>query len=320
MAYNIEVINTPECIKWEDDDVEQLLRCVKEFKAAKEYEGIDWETIKDKYECIRMLFVRDKREGEDTAKYTRDRIATKIKAIRSNYRKVVDSGCKNGGGRTVATFHDMCKDIWKEGTTSTDPIPRTVVDPSLYYESAPQIDIVNFKREHNSYNDENNDETLTAVITTHEQEYDTNSVNETHPVNGTNTINDTHTFNDNQVRAESTLRFIHEKRKKVEKRLPSVPIEQQLLDIVKEDFAFKKQLLSHMTRQDEQINAAIKGMQQSVATFTQTMSSFIETFKSGNNQQPTPQATHGLPSTSSSDTPHQCCCRCRRIRSCCCCG
>ena len=38
---------------WSDVDVELLLESIKEYKSKKNYEGLDWESVKEKYECDR---------------------------------------------------------------------------------------------------------------------------------------------------------------------------------------------------------------------------------------------------------------------------
>lgn len=43
---------------------------------------------------------------------TQERIASKIKDKRKKYKKAVDCGRRSGGGRTVATFYDVCNEIW----------------------------------------------------------------------------------------------------------------------------------------------------------------------------------------------------------------
>ena len=42
----------------------------------------------------------------------RERIASKIKCIRVKYRKAFDIGRQSGGERVVATFYDLCSEIW----------------------------------------------------------------------------------------------------------------------------------------------------------------------------------------------------------------
>ena len=79
-----------ETVRWSDDLIEKLLESVKEFKAQKEYEGVNWESVKDKYENIRSLFIKNRRDENDNETFTRDKISSKIKAVRGNYRK---AGC-----------------------------------------------------------------------------------------------------------------------------------------------------------------------------------------------------------------------------------
>ena len=43
--------------------------------------------------------------------FTRERIASKIKQICAKYRKALDAG-RHRGGRMVATFYDLCSEIW----------------------------------------------------------------------------------------------------------------------------------------------------------------------------------------------------------------
>ena len=50
--------------------------------------------------------------------FTREKIATKIKQIRAKYRKALDAGQKSGGGRIVATFYDLCSEIWSWSTVT----------------------------------------------------------------------------------------------------------------------------------------------------------------------------------------------------------
>ena len=99
-------------VRWSDDLIEKLLESVKEFKAQKEYEGVDWGSVKDKYENIRSLFIKKRRDENDNETFTRDKISSKIKAVRGNYRKAVDASRQSGGGRVVATFYELCQEIW----------------------------------------------------------------------------------------------------------------------------------------------------------------------------------------------------------------
>ena len=92
---------------WSDEDVELLLESIKEYKSRKNYEeGLDWESVKEKYEYVTEIFLayRVREMNIANAEFARNKLATKVKQLRQNYRKAIDSGRKSGGGRIVATF------------------------------------------------------------------------------------------------------------------------------------------------------------------------------------------------------------------------
>jgi hypothetical protein len=99
---------------WSDDEIELLLDVIQAFAAEKEFEGV--ESVKSKYNDIReefvSLYAQKGLKQHDTAIFTRERIASKIKDLRKKYKKAVDSGRRSGGGRTVASFYDVCNSIW----------------------------------------------------------------------------------------------------------------------------------------------------------------------------------------------------------------
>ena len=112
---------------WTDDEVQLLLETTRDFKAMKAYAGVDQESKKEKYENIRETFVSNLPKetaseecAHSTGFFTRERIASKIKQIRAQYRKVLDAGRQSGGGRIVATFNDLWSDIWS-GSPATEP-------------------------------------------------------------------------------------------------------------------------------------------------------------------------------------------------------
>ena len=112
---------------WTDDEVQLLLETVISFKSRKSYEGIDWESVKEKYETIKNDFLKafpseNKPGFHGKLLFTREKVAAKVKQMRVSYRKALDSGKQSGGGRVVATFFDFCNQIWitRSGSPATE--------------------------------------------------------------------------------------------------------------------------------------------------------------------------------------------------------
>ena len=116
--------NTKRDFIWTDEEISLLLQIIIDYKATKMARGLDWETIKAKYEEIMELFhLRYPKEGSgvspeeylnsaDPTVVSKERIVTKIKRIRNMFRKAVDSGRKSGGGRVVFSLYEECEEIW----------------------------------------------------------------------------------------------------------------------------------------------------------------------------------------------------------------
>ena len=100
---------------WSDEEVELLLGVVQADASQKDFDGIEWESVKNKYEDIRQQFITACQKSKlerDVDLFTREKIGSKIKDLRKKYKKAVDTGRRSGGGRTVATFYDLCNKIW----------------------------------------------------------------------------------------------------------------------------------------------------------------------------------------------------------------
>ena len=94
---------------WTDEETALMMRIVIDYKAFKSQLGLDWETVKNKYEEIAIRFQEayPKKENcsvdefpncEDPTVIDKSRICPKLKRLKSNYRKAVDCGRKSGGG------------------------------------------------------------------------------------------------------------------------------------------------------------------------------------------------------------------------------
>lgn len=116
---------------WEDDEVELLLSCVAEYKVEKTLNGVDWESLRSKYQDILKIYVdrvpspeacaesgRSFPHGKEISKET---ITTKLKSIRLKYREAIDDGRRSGHGRVVLLFYELCERIWG-GSPATEQI------------------------------------------------------------------------------------------------------------------------------------------------------------------------------------------------------
>ena len=76
--------------------------------------------MRTRFQAIRDLFVKsylstvdhEYPHAAELDVFTKDRILVKLKSIRLNFKKALDSGGVSGGGRVVACFYDICSEIW----------------------------------------------------------------------------------------------------------------------------------------------------------------------------------------------------------------
>ena len=126
---------------WTDGEIELLLETVLAYKATCEYEGICWESVKAKYQKIMEIYVERYPSASETnivefpragtsELLTKERIAAKLKRIRSGYKKAVDSGRRSGGGRVVLTFFDLCERVWG-GSPAVESIDNGIDSSAL---------------------------------------------------------------------------------------------------------------------------------------------------------------------------------------------
>ena len=135
-----------EDFRWTDDEAQLLLSVTNEYKVA---EGVDWESVKNKYTDILQLMQNELPGTGDEAfacakdyphlkhQVTKQILTTKLKAIRLKFRQAIDSGRKSGHGRVVLLYFELCQSIWggspattqiEGGMESTDIEASTVVE------------------------------------------------------------------------------------------------------------------------------------------------------------------------------------------------
>lgn len=102
---------------WTDDEIHLLLNIKADYRAQKIGEELDWERIRNNYFDIADRMVEALRKYNDhdgsgkdykhnPEEITKEKVATKLKAVRKKYRIAVDSGRESGHGRVILLCFD----------------------------------------------------------------------------------------------------------------------------------------------------------------------------------------------------------------------
>ncbi|XP_059183201.1 uncharacterized protein LOC131962245 [Centropristis striata] len=114
---------------WTDDEVELLLKVTHEYKEAKAAENVDWESLPSKYVDIFEEYRKHYPSPEEAmgmeneyphtiAEISRAQLTTKVKAIRNRFRHAVSAGTRNGHGRVILLYFELCESIWGSSPAS----------------------------------------------------------------------------------------------------------------------------------------------------------------------------------------------------------
>ena len=103
-----------EVLNWTDNEVELLLGVARSNSWQKDFDGLEWKSVKSKYEDIRSEFVRLYDERNDQEDFPHKQVSflvkespAKLKILEKKYKKAVHTAKRSGGGRTVACFFDI---------------------------------------------------------------------------------------------------------------------------------------------------------------------------------------------------------------------
>ena len=257
---------------WTDDEIQLLLETVRDFKSEKAYKSIDWESIKTKYEKITENFVKNlpkEKTNEyphNPEQFTKDKISSKVKAVRCKYRKALDSGRKSGGGRVVAFFYDLCSEIWS-GSPAKQSMASGVETQDSYVNETDQVDAYNElpleveEEEHIEIENESNEahevldkeDESTAIASNDQLSNDTTKAME--PIQGSESTKPL------SSRQEMKNMLENRRDKKITKRLKKES----------DDSIFRNNLLQRMQFQDEIFNKQVDDLQQNMKQLTNTM-------------------------------------------------
>ena len=247
---------------WTDDEIQLLLKVCFDFKAESDYEGVDWESKRTKYEQIKSKFCEQYLEVEDEKfprsndldSITKERISAKLKSIRTNFRKAVDTG-KSRGGRIIL-FYKLCERIWG-GCPAVNSISHGI-DTSTPKEKTQENEPM--QNELQNEEDEDDDKSSSVQSNSLLSKYDETGIGS--PTSGEE-------IREAQSLKEQTTKY----RKKVgqgfknkrDKKLSSkLSMDTQLLNISKEELSLKRKLVEQLEKSEEEFNSGSSCIQQTV--------------------------------------------------------
>ena len=169
-------------------------------------------------------------------------LTTKLKNIRSKYRKAVDSGRRSGHGRVVAIYFELCEKIWG-GCPATTQIPEGIESTELLENSASSF----------------NEETQTDADDISSQEQVNTSLESITNTNEVSSVIDSSTLKRRREQLDITLRT--HRQAKMKKKLPQ---DAQLIGIATEELELKKKMLQQMEKMDEQHSSEMSNLASSL--------------------------------------------------------
>ena len=253
---------------WTDEETALLVKIVIDYKALKANLGLEWETIKNRYEEITTRFrssyptkesgasIEEFPKSDDTSIITKERVCTKIKRIKTSFRKAVDSGRRSGGGRVVLHLYDECYEIWA-GSPAVDSIKTGIETNSLENTDVSSESQSNWGDGSSLPPDSNS---MVNSDSEKEKEEDEESVG------GVPKIKDMGACRRNLLN--------HLKEKKDAKLTKRISTEAQLLDAAKQEIAIKKRIV-------ESIEDSEKRHEQQIKTFNETMGALTSAIGNG---------------------------------------
>ena len=266
---------------WTDEETALLVQVVIDYKTSQAVDGKDWETIKNKYKEITEKFQNryPKRDSgvdqtqyphcDDPAVFNKERISTKLKRIKTNFRKAVDSGRKSGGGRIVLGLYDECYEIWA-GSPDVESVPGGIESTALE-ENISQIS--------EQTSDTTSDTLNRSISPFAEADDEENSDEENENTSQRSTVKDMGEFRRNLIK--------HLQQKKDSKLTKRNAAEAQLLDTAKQEVALKKRGMDMMEESEKNHEKSMKKFEESINNLTAVISNGFNMLQ-GMFQQQTP--------------------------------
>ena len=249
---------------WSDDEIQLLLMSALDFKAQCEFEGVDWESKRSKYEQIFEIVTKEYPDGEhyqNKKSMTKDRVTAKLKSIRTGFKKAADAGRRSGGGRVVFTFYDLCMNLWGGSpsvTSISSGLDTSQRDEDTYSEPASPT----YPRQQENL--PNND---CEIINDHEKstETDTTSTSNNNEKSGKKKKQDLEEMNQKALERRKSVTDMLKNRKD-KKMSHNLSTDKQLIQISQEDVTLKRELLDKMEKSDQEFKASFTELNKTMAT------------------------------------------------------
>ncbi len=289
--------NKQEAFIWTDDEVELLLTVTNDYKVSKSFESIDWESIQSKYGDILERFkqqypaAESNSSGKDfphnASEIPKQIVATRLKNIRTKYRKSVDSGKRSGHGRVVWLYFDLCESIWggSPATTSIDTgIESSDISSNATSSSA------------STTPSRNNEESDTEDLSDHDS--DTPAPDSQSDCNTPNTPAHTRpSITDTPNTNRRALIYDKLKNHKQDKLKRKLSIDNQLLICAQEDSQVKRQLLDKLDNMDKKCTENMDRVSFNIEKLTNCITDFFTAYQKSRmpHFQQQPPMSPGLP-------------------------
>ena len=139
---------------WTDDESQLLFNITADHKNQNIAEGLDWE-VQNKYSDIAdgmvealQKYNEQSGSGKDykhkPREITKEKVATKLKAVRKKYQIAVDTGRRSAQGRVILLYFHECEAIWGGSPAKTKI--KYGVESSIIEESQDSSSIESFPK------------------------------------------------------------------------------------------------------------------------------------------------------------------------------
>ena len=189
------------------------------------------------------------------------------------YRKALDSGRQSCGGRVVATFYDLCSQIWS-GSPTTESISGGIDTaknnaPTNSSHTTDDTSLTNSEEKQKlEYGLDGSDEDR-------EQDDEPEGTNHKNKDEGV-TANTAKAISSGKEKSSSEkMREIFDKRRN-KKLTKSVPVDQQLIALHKEEMELKREMLRKIDHQEQQFNQTMKILPENMTRFTDIVSGALQ--------------------------------------------